>query len=465
MGKLVEYAGLVLFALLTPNLMGPELYGRFAAVMALVSLLMTACSLGGLATFGRFLPELRARGEWTNVRVLFVQFFWTRAAVAVVLAAASTLFLPLLLLDTPWTTVASAAGALVVGVAATTCYQVFYGLNRLSKSTFQDALTRIVLLALLVVLGGSQSLDSAVRAFFITQLLFLLLGLYWTRSLFTRDRAAFDSTILLSHLRFGLTFFVGQLLLVATWRSGEILVLLFSGKSEEVAYFSVANAAIMALTLLTIQVSMMFVPSLTALHVTGEGEQLDHITSFYLKYLTIASFCGLFVVYALADWAVEAIMGARYLPIADNLRVLALGLPLAAVLGAGISRAVVYKQPGKIIWVSGTGLATVVVASAACVPSAGSLGASSAMVLAMLGASLMASYQLPLLRAMAGARLVQLMPFGFLALAVTAPFVASNVLAGSLAMLAFITLLFGSRIVKLREIRQIAQEMGLLGAV
>jgi len=61
--KLVEYGGLILYTAVIPRQMGPELYGRFAALLSFISLLSMGSALGAQASFARFIPEYETRGE------------------------------------------------------------------------------------------------------------------------------------------------------------------------------------------------------------------------------------------------------------------------------------------------------------------------------------------------------------------------------------------------------------------
>jgi O-antigen/teichoic acid export membrane protein len=302
-----------------------------------------------------------------------------------------------------------------------------------------------------------ESLDRAVGAFFLTQVVFLGLGLFWTRPFFAEDRLPFSYSFLLSHLSFGIWFLAAQLLLVLVWRSGDVLVFLLSRQSSEVAFFNVANAAMMALSLLIIQASGIFIPSLTMLEVSGQQNRLDSFTRYALKYLTIGSFCCLFVVYAVGPWAIGAVMGKAYLPVADNLKLLALSFPFIALLGVGYARAVVHKQPGRVVLVNATALAIFCLTSAFLVPYAGSLGASAAMALAMIAAGLMACRQFSLASFLAQARFGLLLLIGLVPLALLVVLSASPLFSGMLVTGLFVALLFWSGVVNFRELRQIAQ--------
>ncbi|HLZ30744.1 MAG TPA: hypothetical protein VKV73_25790 [Chloroflexota bacterium] len=453
--KVVEYGGLVAFTLLTPRLMGPVLYGRFAALLAITSLLLTACSLGGLVTFGRFLPQYLAQGDWPKARALFVQLFWARAALAALLAGVSVVVFASVLPGASWLTLATAAATILLGATASTCYQVFYGLNRMGRSTSQDALLRITLLALVLILGGAQSIERAVDALFFTQVAFLALGLFWTRGLFNGERDPFRFAFLLSHLHFGVLFFLAQLMLMAMWRSGEVLILWLTGRSEEVAFFSIANAVVMTVAMLLIQVAGILIPRLTTLQVAGDEGTGRWAAGLALKYLVIGPFLCIYAVYAIAPIAIEVFFGAGYAPVAANLKVLALGLPAAGVLGLALAVAVVRKQAGPVLIVNATGFGAFVALSCALVPPLGALGASISMASAMVVAAVVACWVFRLLPLLGTARVGLLGLAGLLGVGIVAVPMAPGLPLGVLASAVFLAVLFGTRLVTVDEVRKI----------
>lgn len=457
--KLIGYVGLGLFIVIVPRAMGPDLYGRVAGLLSLISLLTLLTGLGAIPMFGRFIPQYEAQGEKSKTQALFVQLFCVRALVAGLLAMVFLFLFPLLVPEASPLTVVAGGAALLFGALALTCYQLFYGLNALGRWLSQEALTNSLFLILLIALGAWQSLERAALALFGTQLGLLLLGLFWTRSFFTFRRSAFHFSFLFSHLRFGLPFFVAGMLLMAVWRGGEVMVLFFSGQKAEVAFFNVANAMAMTFAMLIGQLTIMIIPSLTTLHISGKEEEVDTWLGASLKYLTIASFLFLFVVHALGAWAVGRIMGEQYLPVVANLKMLAIGLLPLGLIRSGISIAMVHKQPGKVLWVTAGALVTFVLAAAVLVPRAGSYGASAAVALAFGTAAVITYHQFPLAPVLAVARFWRVMLLGLVALGALALPSPPLVPVGILTIVFYVWLLFWGKVVSVREIRQIGRAL------
>jgi O-antigen/teichoic acid export membrane protein len=451
-------AGLTAFVFATPRLMGPDHFGRFAALVSLTSLLILASALGAQATFARFVPEYQATGRTERTRVLFTQLFVLRGLAASLLGTLFFLVFPKVLDGTSGLTAALGAATLVVGAVSTTAYQLCYGLNDLGRWLTRDALNRPLLLVFLVVLGGLHSPDRAALALFLTELSLLVLGSVWVRSYFLVGRDAFDLRVLLSHLSFGFAFFVGNLLALAVWRGGETAIATFSGDQTEIAYFSVAATASMTASAFIGQLANMITPTVTAFHLAGDAQRVDIWLGNSLKYLTIVCVAILLVVWAAGEVVVPRLLGTEYLPVATNLRILVIALVPVTFTRTAMSLAIARSEPGRSLVSSASGLLAFGLAAIVLVPMRGSVGASWAVLLGVSTSAVIAYFQFPMRSMMAAAKLWRLLAVGALATAIVAAGlrVASPALAG-IAVLFYPALLFASGVISRGEVSGLAR--------
>ena len=214
---------------------------------------------------------------------------------------------------------------------------MFYGVQKFGKWSCQDAITRLLLLVLLVPLGAASRLDRAVLALGLVNFAVLGIGLFWTRDFLRGPRAAITLSSAVPYARFGFTVFVANLLLMTVWRTGEIAIVLLSGRPSEAALFSIANAIVMSAGLLLIQVAVMMTPLFTSLHLSDRNAALESGMGYMLKYLTIAAFFAILLTYAAASPVTDRVLGPPYAAVAANLKILVVGLPAIAVIGVGLS--------------------------------------------------------------------------------------------------------------------------------
>lgn len=278
-----------------------------------------------------------------------------------------------------------------------------------------------------------------------------------TRQYFTLHRTVFDLNSFFSYLRFGLLFFLANLLLVVVWRGGEVVVLTFTGESAEVAFFNVAISITLAFFSLTNQFAAMIVPSLIEHHVSGNIKQVDSSIGYSLKYITIASFFILFAVYILGPWAVDTILGEQYLPVVSNLKILVFSLLPLSIFNMANSMAIVRKQARKIFPITSSALVTFIIASSILVPKLGSYGASIAVVLAMVCGGIISYYQFSFAAILMVANFWRLMFFGLVAVSVLMLPLMPILPAGLFAIALFIALFFWCDVISVKEIKHISR--------
>lgn len=450
--KSVEYAGLLTFIVAVPRLMGPDLYGRLALLLSILGVAAVAFGLGAGQVFARFIPEYEHRHERYKTQALFMQLLIVRVTLAVLIAGAFILAFPRLLPGLSPSTTWFGAGAILLSAVAITCFQVFLGLNDLGRWLVYQALSKPVFMIILLALGVAGRFQSSALALLLAQVVLVALGIFWARSFFAVRHLASAASSVFPHIRFGLAFFAANLLLIVIWRGGETFVLLFSNRPEEVAFFNVASSINLAVYALIGELAMMTIPSLTALHVSGEQQQMNVWLGFTLKYLTIASFAFVIVAYLLAEWVLARVLGVEYLAVADNLQVLALALIPLALIRTGFSMATVQKEPRRVLWVTAPSLLTFVVVSAILVPGSGSYGASIAVVIALLTAGIITYLKFPLGPVLAAANYWRLLALGLGSVGVLMLPAIPSVLAALVAVL-FGLLLFVGKVVSVGEIR------------
>lgn len=350
----------------------------------------------------------------------------------------------------------------VCAIAGITCFDLFYGLNVLNRWLLHRCANQIILFVLLVAVFGYDQLERAAMALLLTHFVFLVLGVVWARPFFSPRKALVGFSELLAPLRFAMALFVANLLLMAMVRGGELLVLWLTGRHADVAFYNIANAVAVAFTSLVGQLTAMLIPSLTAYHLTGEGEKNESVAGLSLKYMTIVAFCFLFGVFAAGPWVVRQVLGEQYTPVVANLKILAFGLVPAGLVNMGMLWAVIQNEAGKAVLVTGSALACFVVSSFVLVPRVGASGVCVAFVVGMSVAGLLTCRKFSLGPALVVARFGRLMAVGLASSLVllipSMPIVPVGLLAGTV----FVVLLFATGTVSTQEIRHLVH-MSLRG--
>lgn len=388
--KATQAFGMALFMIAAPRLMGPDRFGQFAVILSVSALWMTTCTLGGRYVFGRFVPEYASRGQTERVRAVFMHILVFR--LVVIVAATPLLYAALarLLPEASGTVLALSVSAFAMITAASPMYAAFFGLNRLGVSMSKEALGRYLLLLLLVLLGGTGSLERASLALLLTHLAILIVGVVLARRLFTLAKDAFDVRTLLFHVRFGLAIFAANLLLRLPWRLGEGALAFLGTPAAEIAFFSVALSATVGFARILGNLASLLIPSMSLKQAAGDHEGRDRSLGVALRFLTIAGCMFVLAVLALGPWGVETLLGKDYLPVLPNLYIVALAALFVPYVRCAISLAVVEDRVRFVLRLGLLSVAVFGASVALLVPDYASRGASVAVVLAVVSASVAA---------------------------------------------------------------------------
>jgi O-antigen/teichoic acid export membrane protein len=374
----------VLFAVLVPRMMGPEIYGRYALITAVAVALAILSSLGVTNAIGRYVPELLHRGERSELRRLIGGLLSLRLLSGGGAAVLYFAIMAVWLRDVDVPVLALMAVSVFVHSLTGYVFALFLGFDEAARWGMSEILRRWLSLVLVIpgfALGG---LIGASLAVLLTDLALLGLGLRWGRLHLSPAELQLGLASLMPYLRFGLLFFASHALGIAFQASGEPLVRIASGDYAQVSYFALAHNAYLAAAGVFPQLTLAFVPTLTRLVSDGASREVTAWVDRLLTWLTIASMAALFGTLMLADTFVPLVLGGAYAAVAPNLPPLMLALLMLGVGNVTVLLTIVHERPGVALAASALRLGVFWAAGPPCVAwYGGSLGA----CLAVLAAS------------------------------------------------------------------------------
>jgi O-antigen/teichoic acid export membrane protein len=386
--KAVRVAGMALFAVLAPRLMGAERFGQFAVILSVNTLWMTSSNFGARYVFGRFVPEYARRGATDQLRGLFLQVLGLRGAIVLVGAPLLFLFFGRVLPEATTLTRLAATGAFVATTATAPMFSFFYGLNRLGTSLSREAFARFLLLGAIVVAGGATSLERASLALVATQILILAAGVWLCRDLFVLRRAGNELEGARLHLGFGLAMFAANFLLHVPWRLGESALALAGVEPAEIAYFSVSLSAAVALTRILGETTTLQIPSLSRKQADGDAAGRDRSLGLGLRYLSILGVGFVFLCFAAGPWAVRTLWGESFLGVVPNLLIVAPAAVAVPFTRCALSLAVIESRLRRNFELGLAAMVGFAVTAVLLVPRLESRGASAAVVVGLGAAAL-----------------------------------------------------------------------------
>jgi O-antigen/teichoic acid export membrane protein len=185
-----------------------------------------------------------------------------------------------------------------------------------------------------------------------------------------------------SYLRFGLIFYVSDLVLSAFERSGEAMVRAMCGDYAQVGFFGVAYSAYLVGAVGFPQIALAFAPLLTVLRMEGDRAALRLWIERLLKWLALGSVMVVLAALLVGKHLVPLVLGSAYRPVAANLVLLAIGLVAVSLTSVANLSALTHDRPGVALAAAVLRLGTFWLLGLSFIGRWGSWGAS----LAVLGA-------------------------------------------------------------------------------
>lgn len=381
----------VIFALLVPRLMGPEVFGEYALVTSVSLWFALVSGLGVASMMTRTVPAFVDRGDTAGLQKLVSSLLVLRVGTGVIAGALYLALTTVWLRDVDVVALIFMAGAVFCRTAGNISFALFLGLNQAGRWGFGEALRRTLQMIFVVSGFSVAGLRGACAGWFAANAVVLFVGLWMSRAYLSFRWSALrpDRRFLSPILRTGAYFAGGNILLAVSERTGEALVHLTTQNFVEVGYFGVAYAMYSAGAQGLWHVAVAFAPVLILWNGRGLHDASRQWTERLLAWMTVAAVTGVIAVLLVGDLAVATLFGAAFQPAARNLLPLAIAF-LSLVIGSvGRLQALIDDRPGVSATASGIELVTFWATGLVLASGAGSFGAC---VAVLAGATLSAGY-------------------------------------------------------------------------
>lgn len=337
--QLAQVTGALLFVLFIPRALGVEVYGQFAFIFALANVFQMLGEMGYQEVFGRYVPEARHHHGEAGVRGLVRALFPLKMAVGVLLAGLAVL--AAWWLTPQWLTGAHLlwlAVAVMARVWATGPFHLLLGLGQTAQWAVENTWRQALMAGLLALVFVERSLLAAMLALAVHELVFLALGVWWTRRWLTPATWRAPLRLPLGEIaRLALVFAVANFAVVLMFRISTLVVEAVTGSAAEVGFFDLAQGALLLVYLFLFQVAYAFMPILTQLRLENKPAEATLWLGRFVRYtgVFVALACG--GMWAVAPPAAPILFGAGFQTAGYAMRAIAVGLlALPLVWGATI---------------------------------------------------------------------------------------------------------------------------------
>jgi len=365
----------VLFALLVPRLMGPQVFGQYALVSSVSLWFGLLSGLGVISMMTRTVPSFIVRGDLHGLRKLVSSLLALRVGLGLAAGASYLALTMFWLRDIDVAALVFMAGAVFARTVGNICFALFLGLNQAGRWGMGDLLRRSLTLAFVLIGFNLAGLRGACAGWFAANVSVLIIGVWMARDHIRWSQMWPDRTFLTPFLRTGAYFAGGNILLAISHRTGETLVHLTTRDFTEVGFFAVAYGMFAAGTQALWHVAISFAPLLMFWNERGENNTSAAWIERLLAWMTVAAVAGIIAIVFIGDLAIAWVLGPDYLPAARGLLPLGIAFLAAAVGSVGRLQALVCNRPGISAAAAGVELAVFWATGSVLAAGAGSLGA------------------------------------------------------------------------------------------
>lgn len=382
--RALQYPLLILFVLIVPKMMGPEIYGKYAFFASIFAILGASTRLGTEETFGRFIPEFTLKQDKLKINKLLHHILFLRATILIILGLS---LLSIFSIFLKWEDIKLyliiVIATLVLGIEGT-LYNLLYGLNYITKFTMRDLIRKIFNLLFIIVMFKYFDLFGAVLALLISEFIVLIIALYWTNDYLDFINFKLDIAFLRQYLKFGSQFYITSLILIFLQYLGNPLIQFLSKNTSEVAFYDLANQIYLTLSSFMFFIFSAMIPIFSTLLVKNREDKIIKWSSLILKYTGIISIIIFSSILLIGYDLIIIIFGDEYIKVYDNLVILLIGLFAYLISLIGIVYSIIYKQPKKYLIAIIISFITYLMVSLLLIPEYASIGSSTAILFSTL---------------------------------------------------------------------------------
>jgi O-antigen/teichoic acid export membrane protein len=336
----------VIFAILVPRLMGPDLFGQFALITSISMWFALLSGLGAVSLMTRSVAPFAERRDTAGLTKFFSGLLTLRTSTGLAAALLYLAFTMAWLEDVDRIALVCVAAAVFSRTTANICFALFLGLNQAARWGLGEMLRRWLTLGFVLVGAATAGLRGAAAGFLLGHVVVLALGLWMSRSHLRLASLWPDWKFLSPFLRTGAYFAGGNLLLSLSQHTGETLVHVSTRQFVEVGHYGVAYGMYIAGAQALWHSTVAFAPLLLGWKERGENEAIGAFLEHLLTWLVVAAVTTSVIVLLVGQQLVPFVLGGAFRPVSPNVAVLAIALVAVATSSVGRLHALVVDRPG-----------------------------------------------------------------------------------------------------------------------
>lgn len=350
--NLLRIFGALICAFLIPRLMGTETYGKYVLMISIVLWFIMLSGFGFSHMIARYAPDFILEKDHLKLKRFCQTLLTGRFIAGILVALIFTFCAKLWLKDYDDQIVTLVSLIIVIRTLVHLLFDFFLGMNQPARWVSGDMFRQWLYMGCVILGFLLGDLKGSFLGIFTAEILILIIGIRYTRTLITWNPLNDQTMNIRSHLLFGRSYYISTLLLATFQRCGEVTIQMTTHNYAEVGFFNLPFSLYILISHMISQITSAFIPLFIKFHSSNQNETLKIWIERIIKALTIFSMLLVFGLLMLGRDLILLLLGSSYKPVATNLIPLAAIFLLVALNRIGYILTIVYKRPKEILYAS-----------------------------------------------------------------------------------------------------------------
>jgi O-antigen/teichoic acid export membrane protein len=305
-------------------------FGLFYSVLAFVAVVGIFRELGLATSLVKHVAELRAKKNYSAIKSSIVMVFLIQLFLSLVVFVPLIIFADVLAESYFGLSIASIVLFLVMVEAIINMglySAVFQAMHRFNIFAFIE-FARVSILFIIAFFFIEQGVVGIATAHLATTLIMNIIFVslaFKSMPFILKEKFTFDTTLLRNLLKFGVTLWLGNIVVMLVSRI-DVLVITYFRALTEVAWYNVSLPTAMLLTMFSSAVSSTLYPTISELWAKGKKEMVANGLYSVIKFFFVFMIPVSFVFLAFPELIITTLFGQEFAPAALSLQILSLGM-------------------------------------------------------------------------------------------------------------------------------------------
>jgi len=310
-------------------------FGLFYSVVAFIATIGVFRELGLATSLVKYISELKAKGDFSGIKSSIIMVFLAQTLLSILIFTPLIFFSDFLASQYFGISTASAVLFLLIieAIINMGIYSaVFQGMQKFRIFGSIEIFRVSILFAFstFLISGGPSGIAFAqLLTTLVMNIIFVWIA-FRDMSFLLSERFVFDKALLSKIFRFGLTLWLGNIIVMLVSRLDVIFITYFRAL-KEVAWYNVSLPTAMLLTTFSAAVNNTLYPTVAELWAKGRKEDVAAGMASVIKFFFVLMLPPALVFLAYPEVIISTLFGKSYMPAVLSLQILSIGMLFSSI--------------------------------------------------------------------------------------------------------------------------------------